>query len=141
MPESIVASDPPVQEFAYFRSRQVLTSIYQAAPGVIRYPHVYLLPSYPQAAFVTDLFLPIETPIPGADGVRFTVRALDPAGDVLAEAAQHYDPSVTNGLIPLRLDLSAWRGQVIQLELATDPLADTVANDATWIVPRLVFSD
>lgn len=139
-PQILQESSPPYTAFAYWREREIPTSILLTAPGLLRYPHVYLPPSHTQVVFQTDLYIPMETPDPEADGVRYVVRVLALNEQLLAEHEAIYDPSVTPGLVPFALDLTPYIGQTLMLELETDPLENTTADSATWIEPRLHFT-
>jgi hypothetical protein len=79
----------------------------------------------------------LERPLTG-DGVLFRVGVRSPSQGTRLLGELVYDPAVDTGLKPLRFDLSAYRGETIQLILQTSHRDDDRDDLSLWIDP-IVF--
>jgi len=74
------------------------------------------------------------------NGVEFRVNVVTPDGSLIPLAAQVFDPALDQSPLPLRIDLTPYRGQTIGLRLATDARDDATFDWAMWVEPVLIFT-
>lgn len=105
---------------------------------------LYLPTSHPHAWFNTaaymDSRLVQDNPTVPQNGVRFTARVLDSAGQILSEQTADFDPNYDTQPISIMLDLTPGIGSTVTIELTTDSRGDANFDWAEWIDPVLIFS-